>query len=50
MNRVSADLSRSLRRCHMMVDDYRAQLVAANSNDDPFMLSDTPPRKDREDR
>ena len=38
LNRVSADLSRSLRRCHVLLDDYRAHLAPANSNDDPFML------------
>jgi hypothetical protein len=38
-NRVSEDLSRSLKRCHVLIDDYRAQLKAANSNDDPFLLS-----------
>jgi hypothetical protein len=39
LNRVSEDLSRSLKRCHVLLDDYRAQLKAANSNDHPFLLS-----------
>jgi hypothetical protein len=30
---------RSLRRCHVIVDDLRAKLVAANSNEPPFMLA-----------
>jgi hypothetical protein len=38
LHRVSADLSRSLRRCHVLVDDYRAHLKPANSNDTPFIL------------
>ena len=41
LNRVSADLSRSLRRCHVLLDDYRSHLQPANSNDAPFMLGDT---------
>jgi hypothetical protein len=38
LNQVSAELGRSLRRCHLLIDDYRAQLAAANSNEAPFML------------
>jgi len=41
LNRVSADLSRSLRRCHLLLDDYRAHLAPANSNETPFILGDT---------
>lgn len=33
LERVNADLMASLRRCHAMVEDYRAHLVAANSNE-----------------
>jgi hypothetical protein len=39
LNRVSEDLSRSLRRCHVLLEDYRAQLTAANSNEARFLLS-----------
>jgi len=39
LNRVSEDLSRGLRRCHLLLNDYRAQLEAANSNEEPFLLS-----------
>lgn len=38
LNRVSSDLSKSLKRCHLLVDDYRAHLKPANSNDAQFML------------
>jgi hypothetical protein len=38
LHRVSEDLSRGLHRCHLLLDDYRAQLKAANSNEDPFLL------------
>jgi hypothetical protein len=38
LQQVSADLTRSLRRCHVLVDDYRAHLLPANSNEEPFML------------
>lgn len=43
LNRVSGDLSRSLRRCHLLLDDYRAHLAPANSNESPFMLGDEEP-------
>jgi len=33
LERVNADLTESLRRCHAIVDDYRAHLIAANSNE-----------------
>lgn len=32
----------SLGRCHVLVDDCRAKLVAANSNE-PFLATDTQP-------
>ena len=38
-DRVNGDLMWSLRRCHALVEDYRDKLVAANSNEPPFMLS-----------
>jgi hypothetical protein len=40
LDRVNSDLSLSLRRCHALLDDYRAHLVPANSNEPPFMLSE----------
>ena len=39
-DRVNADLMRSLRRCHALVDDCRDKLVAANSNEPGFMLAE----------
>lgn len=38
--RVNSDLSRSLRRCHALVEDYRSHLLPANSNQPQFMLVD----------
>ena len=35
--RVTADLTRSLRRCSGIVRDYRSRLIAANSNDATFL-------------
>jgi len=46
LNRVSADLSRSLRRCHLLLDDYRAHLAPANSNESSFMLRGAEPAED----
>ncbi len=40
LERVNADLSRSLRRCHVLVDDYRAHLLPANSNQPQFILGE----------
>lgn len=40
LERVNAILASSLRLCHVMVDDYRTSL-AANSNEPPFMLSES---------
>jgi hypothetical protein len=37
LGRLNADLTRSLQRCSGMVRDYRSRLIAANSNDAPFM-------------
>ena len=37
LKKVNADLSRSLERCHELVDECRAKL-AANSNE-PFMFA-----------
>jgi hypothetical protein len=39
--RVNAELIESLGRCHVLIDDCRAKLVAANSNE-PFLAADTP--------
>jgi hypothetical protein len=39
LDRVSADLSRSLHRCHLLVDDYRSHLRPANSNEPEFLLA-----------
>lgn len=38
--RVNAELIESLGRCRVLVDDCRAKLVAANSNE-PFPEADT---------
>jgi hypothetical protein len=46
LERVNAELTSGLRRCHVLVHDYRQKLVAANSNEPPFMLvqnDDGPP-------
>jgi hypothetical protein len=43
LDQVSADLSRSIKRCHLILDDYRAQLMPANSNEAPFMLGKCDP-------
>jgi hypothetical protein len=40
--RVNAELIQSLGRCHLLVHDCRAKLVAANSNE-PFLLTDHQP-------
>jgi hypothetical protein len=34
LEEVNADLQRSLRLCHSIIDDYRTKL-AANTNDEP---------------
>lgn len=39
LERVSDELVRSLRRCRLMMNDYRASLSAANSNESKFMLA-----------
>jgi hypothetical protein len=39
LERVSDELLRSLRRCRVMMSDYRSKLTAANSNEPSFMLS-----------
>lgn len=31
--RVNAELIESLGRCHVLVDDFRSKLIAANSNE-----------------
>jgi hypothetical protein len=49
LQQVSADLTKSLRRCHLLVDDYRAQLIPANSNQPHFML-DGDGEKDKPER
>jgi hypothetical protein len=36
---VNAELTRSLRRCHVLIEDYRDLLLPANSNEEPFMLA-----------
>lgn len=33
LKRVNAELTESLRRCHALIDDCRAHLIAANSNE-----------------
>jgi hypothetical protein len=38
LERVNAELTSGLRRCHVLVRDYRKKLMAANSNEPPFML------------
>lgn len=38
--RVNAELIESLGRCHVLIDDCRAKLAAANSNE-PFLAADT---------
>lgn len=30
---------RSLRRCHLLIEDCRAHITPANSNEEPFMLA-----------
>jgi len=40
LERVNAELTESLRRCHAIVDDYRAQLFAANSNEPEVVALD----------
>ena len=40
LERVNAELTESLRRCHAIVDDYRAQLIAANSNEPAVVALD----------
>jgi hypothetical protein len=50
LGRVNADLARALKRCSGMVRDYRARLMAANSNDAAFMLCAAADKdRDRED-
>ena len=44
LRRVNAALAGSLQRCSAMVRDYRARLMAANSNEPGFMLSAIPSR------
>jgi hypothetical protein len=45
LERVNAILANSLQLCHVIVDDYRTKL-AANSNDPPFMLSQSGQEED----
>ena len=47
-DRVNADLTQSLRRCHAIIDDYREIIVAANSNE-PFLLAGDEADEDTED-
>ena len=39
LNEVNAELMRSLRRCHLFIEDCRAHITPANSNEAPFMLA-----------
>lgn len=39
VERFNANLKRSLRRCHVLIEDCRQKIIAANSNDPPFMLA-----------
>ena len=43
LHQVNAELSRGLRRCHLLVEDCRAHLAPANSNEPAFMLPDDRP-------
>jgi hypothetical protein len=47
LKKVNADLSRSLERCHELVDDCRAKL-AANSNE-PFLFANDDEAEDESD-
>jgi hypothetical protein len=38
LQRVNVELTRGLRRCHLLIEDCRAHLTPANSNE-PFMPS-----------
>lgn len=46
LERVNADLTRSLRLCHSILDDYRTRL-AANSND-PATVNELDEDQDRD--
>ena len=39
LKQVNAELMRSLRRCHLLIEDCRARIAPANSNEEPFMLA-----------
>jgi hypothetical protein len=45
LDRVNADLSSSLRRCHALVDGCRA-LLASNSNDPDFANDEAEAERD----
>ncbi len=47
-DRVNSDLSQSLRRCHVLVDDYKALLQPANSNQPQFMLTEIGEKEESE--
>lgn len=38
LHQLNAELTRGLSRCHLLVEDCRAHLVPANSNEPPFMV------------
>jgi hypothetical protein len=42
LKQVNAELTRGLRRCHFLIEDCRAHLTPANSNEEPFMLVSRP--------
>jgi hypothetical protein len=47
LQRVNVELTRGLRRCHLLIEDCRAHLTPANSNE-PFMPSPEAAVQDRE--
>jgi hypothetical protein len=49
LQRVNVELTRGLRRCHLLIEDCRAHLTPANSNE-PFMPSAEAAVQDRERR
>jgi hypothetical protein len=47
VQRVNVELTRGLRRCHLLIEDCRAHLTPANSNE-PFMPSAEAAAQDKE--
>jgi hypothetical protein len=48
LQRVNVELTRGLRRCHLLIEDCRAHLTPANSDEPPFIAPGDAAPEDQE--